>query len=326
MDVAEKIDLLFKTITNQMAIALENIEYIQQSNKMVKKLTETRLQQKYLKELEATNLALDDKNTQLQKLYDELKNKETQLIQSEKMASLGQLVAGISHELNNPIGFIYANIMQLKSYVLRIEDFLSQGEFEKRKDIEIIFPDIRNLIRDTIQGSQSVKQLVENLRRFSHLDQAAWKLSNVHEGIDNCLMILKQTFKDRILLHKHYKASGQIECNIGQLNQVFMNVLLNACQAIEGVGSIRISTLDEKDYIVIKFEDDGIGISENIREKIFDPFFTTKEVGQGVGLGLSITYSIIQNHAGSIMVNSEVGKGTTFLLKLPHKKKEMDDG
>ena len=231
-----------------MAIALENIAYIRQSNEMIKKITAAQLREKYLRELEATNANLDAKNRELQKLYNELKNTQSQLIHSEKMASLGQLVAGISHELNNPISFIYANVKQLKSYHKHIEGLLyklQQPHKTADKDarsIHKLLPDLKGLIEDTVHGSRIIKELVENLRKFSHLDQAEWKKSNIHEGIETSLMILKPQLKDRIHIHKDYQAGGIIECNIGQLNQVFLNCLANASQAISEKGNIWIST------------------------------------------------------------------------------------
>jgi signal transduction histidine kinase len=321
---------LFTTITNQMAIALENNDYIRQSNEMIEKLTVAKVREKYLKELERTNKSLDEKNNQLQSLYDELKDTETQLIHSEKMASLGQLVAGIAHELNNPIAFIYANIKQLKTYTLKVESFLSAMKQDADRDrssskinvdnLWTILPDINNLISDTIQGSQMVKKLVDNLRQFSHLDQAGWKPADIHEGIENSLMILKPEIKDRIKTHKDYNASKQLDCNIGQLNQVFLNLLINATQAIKEKGNIWIKTINSDTYVIIEIRDDGQGIPSEIHNKIFDPFFTTKDVGQGIGLGLSISYSIIKNHNGTIEVESDPKKGTTFRIKLPFKK------
>jgi signal transduction histidine kinase len=315
---------LFESLGNQMAIAIENNDYINRSTEMIKKLTEAEVREKYLKELEATNTILDSKNQDLQKLYDELKNTQAQLIHSEKMASLGQLVAGISHELNNPIGFIYANIKQLKSYTDKIEKFTrtidSKGsELGKSTNIKIesILPDLKNLIDDTIHGSQMVKNLVDNLRKFSHLDQAQWKEVDIHEGIESSLMILNPELKHRITVNKKFAVKRQIECNPGQINQVFLNLLSNAAQAIEGEGTITIETREEKNNLIVGISDTGSGIPAEILNKIFDPFFTTKDVGKGTGLGLSISYSIIKNHNGNISVESEPGKGTTFTLSLP---------
>ena len=256
------------------------------------------------------------------------------------MASLGQLVAGIAHELNNPIGFIYSNSKQLQVYCSNIEDFLLQvknkpGSFEKVKDffnnknvktIDALLPDLKSLIADTVRGSQMIKELVDNLRRFSHLDQAERKLSNIHEGIESCLMILKPRLKNRINIIKEFSASGMLECNPGQLNQVFLNLLANAAQAITNKGTIRIKSYDDGNNCMIQIKDNGKGIPGDIINKIFDPFFTTKDVGEGTGLGLSISYSIIKDHGGSIEVSSKEGKGTEFTVCLPFKIISKDAG
>ncbi len=312
---------LYHSIANQMAVAAENIEYIRASNEMIKKLTEASVREKYLEELENKNRSLDDKNKQLQLLYDELKQTESQLIQSEKMASLGQLVAGIAHELNNPIGFIYGNMKQLRSYIDRVESFL-QKNAKGEKSLAGILPDLNGLIEDTLKGSQAVKELVENLRTFSHLDQAERKPADIHPGIETCLMILRPEIKDRIRIETSLETTRQVECNAGQLNQVFLNIILNAAQAIPDLGTIFIRTRDRGDTVVIEIEDTGSGIPEEIQDKIFDPFYTTKEVGHGMGLGLSISYSIIQNHGGKIEVESRKGKGSLFRITLPVKSKQ----
>ena len=318
---------VFLSLGNQMAVAIENNDYIRQSTEMVKKLTAAEVRETYLKELEKTNTILDSKNRDLQKLYDELRNTQAQLIHSEKMASLGQLVAGISHELNNPISFIYANVKQLKTYTEKIENFTSlfyedKGKGEKLDQngpdqILSILPDLKNLITDTINGSQMVKNLVDNLRRFSHLDQAKWKEIDIHSGIDSSLMILNPQIKHRIDIIKEFHVNTQVECNPGQINQVFLNLLSNAAQSIADKGTITIKTTEDKNFIYIEFSDSGTGIPQEILSKIFDPFFTTKDVGQGTGLGLSISYSIIKDHNGRIEVKSKVGAGSTFTVVLP---------
>jgi len=309
---------LYSSLTNQLAVTLENNEYIRRSNEMVKKLTEAEVREKYLIELEKTNSKLDEKNHELQKLYDELKNTQSQLIHSEKMSSLGQLVAGISHELNNPIGFIYSNSNQLKKYIQQIESFLSEPTDEKQ--INEILPDLKSLIDDTISGSNLVKELVDNLRQFSHLDQAKSKMVDLHKGIDSSLRILNSQLKNRIKVHKNYGTDCLVECNPGQINQVFLNLLSNAAQAIEKEGNIWIDTKEKNDYFVLEIKDDGKGIRQENLTKIFDPFFTTKDVGEGTGLGLSISYSIIKNHKGTIKAESKVGQGSTFTIELPIKK------
>jgi signal transduction histidine kinase len=328
---------LFKSLCNQMAVALENNEYIQRSTEMIKRLTAAEVQEKYLKELEAAYSVLDSKNRDLQRLYDELKNTQAQLIQAEKMASLGQLVAGISHEMNNPVGFIYSNVKQLQQYTQRIENFIS-GQLSRTSkssslpagksrqtetdQIRQILPDIKNLIEDTISGSKMIKELVSNLRSFSHLDQAKWQQFNIHEGLESSIKIMLTQFKHQLTIQRNFQANGVLECNPGQLNQVFLNLLTNAAQAIKEAGIIWIETEDLRrpDSLVIRIRDNGIGMSAETLSKIFDPFFTTKDVGEGTGLGLSISYSIIKNHGGTIEVSSSPGTGSTFTITLPYKK------
>ncbi len=311
---------LYSSLTNQMAITLENNEYIRKSNELVKKLTESKVREEYLKKLEETNDILDLKNRELQTLYDELKNTQSQLIQSEKMSSLGQLVAGISHELNNPIGFIYSNSNQLQKYIERVENVLQNSENDNKqflKNVKEVLPDVKGLIEDTLSGSKIVKELVDNLRRFSHLDQAKKQNVEIHEGIESSLKIMQSQIKNRIEIHKNFKATKPVECNPGQINQVLLNLLSNAAQSIENAGNIWIDTGEENGYLFIKIKDDGKGIEKENLKQIFDPFFTTKAIGEGTGLGLSISYSIIKNHNGTIEVESEINKGSMFAIKLP---------
>ncbi|MBN1780368.1 VCBS repeat-containing protein [bacterium] len=303
---------LFQTFAAQLGTAIENNAYVRQSNEMVKKLTEARVREAYMQELEKANAQLDQKNRDLEHLYNELKQTETQLIQSEKMASLGQLVAGISHELNNPVGFIYANLKQIRASFNRINQRSAE-----RPDAPERLSDMQTLIEDALRGSQMVKTLVEHLRRFSHVDQAERKPVNIHEGLETCLMILRPQLGDRIQIERRFEASGIVEGNIGQLNQVFLNVLSNAIQAIRESGRIFVSTRDEADDLLITIEDNGCGIAPELLPKIYDPFFTTKEVGEGTGLGLSISYAIIQQHQGSIHIESLESKGSTVKIRLP---------
>jgi len=313
---------LYNSLTNQIAITLENNDYIRRSNELVEKLTKSKVSEEYLVKLEASNEKLDSKNKELQTLYNELKSTQSQLIQSEKMSSLGQLVAGISHELNNPIGFIYSNSNQLQKYIEKVEQAIQDSSNNNIKfidNVKNVLPDVKGLIVDTLTGSKIVKDLVDNLRRFSHLDQAKQKSVDIHEGIESSLKILHSQIKNRIRLHKNYKATKSVECNPGQINQVLLNILSNAAQSIQNEGNIWIDTGEENDYLFIKIRDDGHGIDKEDQQKIFDPFFTTKQVGEGTGLGLSISYSIIKNHRGTIEVESEINKGTIFSILLPLK-------
>ena len=321
----EDLELLVQ-IANQMAIAVENIRYIKHTAQLTKEITEARLKERYLKQLEETNRQLDEKNKQLTKLFKELQEKETQLIHSEKMAALGQLVAGISHELNNPVSFIYANSKSLEEALNDLKQLWNELPQNIRASyathFQQLMSDIRAIITDNLKGSQSIRELVQQLKSFSRVDQAAWKKSHVVEGIESSLRLLQHQMGERISVVKRYDADPELYCNPAQLNQVFVNILINAIQAIEGNGTITIRTFDSKNHLFIRFTDTGKGIPPSVQKKIFDPFFTTKDVNQGTGLGLSISYSIIQKHGGSITVESETGKGTTFTIQLPLKQGE----
>jgi two-component system, NtrC family, sensor kinase len=256
-------------------------------------------------------------------VFEELKSAESQLVQSEKMASLGQLVAGISHELNNPIAFIYSNVRQLRSYTEALGRSLlrSPAGAGGTARIRKLLPDIDGLIEDTERGSRMVKDLVDNLRRFSHVDGAAWAAVDVGAEIGSVLTILKPELRDRVEIHLDLAAKSRMECHPGQMNQVYMNLIANASQAIEGSGNIWISTREKGGRIIISIRDDGRGMPAGVRERIFEPFFTTKEVGKGVGLGLSIAYAVVKKHGGNIEVQSEPGKGSTFTVVLPLRRK-----
>jgi len=327
---------LLRTLANQAAIAIENNRFIEETKELTQKITESEIQKKYVEELE-------QKNQRLQELYQTLKETQFQLVQSEKMASLGQLVAGIAHELNNPISFVYANMKELENYLSEIDKILTtiksqialnrdkksslvdNGEFHGNDDIDFIQRDIKDLIRESLEGSHRMKDVVQNLKNFSRLDEAEIKQVDIHQGLESTLMLLNNEIKNRITIHKNYGKIPLVECQPGHINQVFMNILINAIQAIENKGNIWISTKTANEKVEIEIRDNGRGIPENIRNKIFDPFFTTKPVGEGTGLGLSISYGIIERHGGTIDLKSEAGKGTTFIVNLPiksHIKKE----
>lgn len=324
---------IFNILAAQAAITIENNKYIEETRRLIKQVTEAETREKYVKELE-------EKNRTLQQLYRDLQEAQTQLIQSEKMASLGQLVAGIAHELNNPISYVYANMRELQNYIAAItqllkvlkeeterEDFeqrLKQtiAELHQKYDLDFIQQDIQSLIRESIEGSQRVKNVVQNLRNFSRLDEAEFKAVDLHEGLDSTLLLLNNEIKNRITVHKDYGDLPKVHCHPGHINQVFMNLLHNATQAIEGKGNIWITTRRTNGRVMIEIRDDGRGIAREHLNKIFDPFFTTKPVGSGTGLGLSISYNIIKEHGGTIEVESEVGKGTTFRIILPERPKD----
>lgn len=326
---------IFRTLAVQTAIAIANNNFIEQTKELIQQVTEAKTRDKYLKELEKANQKLEKSNLELHKLYKDLQDTQSQLVQSEKMASLGQLVAGIAHELNNPISYIYANMKELENYgiainrimkILAKEQDLNQLQeklsytlrsLHKEFDLNFIQEDIQSLIRESLEGSRRVKEVVQNLRNFSRLDEAAFKTVDLHEGLESTLLLLNNEIKNRITVHKEYGDLPQIYCNAGNINQVFMNILLNAVQAIKENGNIWIKTHSVRNAAEIEIRDDGRGIPHKFQSKIFDPFFTTKPVGKGTGLGLSISYNIIQKHGGTIKVNSKEGKGTTFIISLP---------
>jgi signal transduction histidine kinase len=252
------------------------------------------------------------------------------------MASIGQLVAGIAHEINNPVTFISAGVDSLNTNLEEVRQVLDiyhritpNNAREKLKEIEELKEQIDykqaireiNILIDSVKtGTDRTTEIVKGLRTFSRLDEDVLKNADIHEGLDSTLILLRNKYKERIEIKKHYGDIPEIECYPGQLNQVFMNILSNAIDAIVEKGTITISTSKSNGSIRISIKDTGRGISENIRSKIFDPFFTTKDVGQGTGLGLSICHSIIEKHSGSIEVKSEVGKGSEFLIVVPVKQ------
>ncbi|KGP62151.1 histidine kinase, partial [Legionella norrlandica] len=279
---------------------------------------------------------LNEKNIQLNNALDTLKQAETQLIQAEKMSSLGVLTAGIAHEINNPINFISANIGPLKNDIEDIIQLLNQyteitsetsikeklleiSKFSDEIDLPFTLQETHHLLDSIEEGARRTANIVKDLRTFSRLDEGALKHVNIHENIDSTLTLLHNQFRDRITVTKHYGDIPEIECFPGKINQVFMNILTNAAHAISEHGEIIITTGKEDNQIVISIRDTGIGMSEETMARIFEPFFTTKPVGKGTGLGLSISYSIIQEHHGTISINSALGKGSEFIITLPIK-------
>ncbi|GAO37391.1 histidine kinase [Sulfuricella sp. T08] len=269
-------------------------------------------------------------------LIKKLEEAHNQLLQSEKMASIGQLAAGVAHEINNPIGYINSNFRTLGEYVeklFRVTDAYERTEsalagqalldeirmLKQEADWEYLKQDVRDLLRESGEGIGRVKQIVQDLKDFSHVDQAEWQWMDLHKGIDSTLNIVHSEIKYNAEVIKEFGVIPQVECLVSQLNQVFMNMLVNASHAIgdSGRGSITIRTGAEDEMVWVEFTDTGKGIPPENLKRIFDPFFTTKPVGKGTGLGLSLSYGIIEKHQGRIEVESEVGKGTTFRLRLP---------
>lgn len=284
--------------------------------------------------------ALEKSNQEVKKSYKELQTTQAQLVQSEKMASLGQLVAGIAHEVNNPVSFIYGNMDHLDEYIKDLKEVLSEfmnlkslDTEEKEKmdnliqemDLSFILKDLDKLIKSCKNGAERTKDIVASLRSFSRLDEADIKHVDIHEGINSTLEILTHLYKNRINVHKNYGNVPKVQCYAGQLNQVFMNLLSNAAQAIKDKGDVWIETQAKGNNVIISFKDNGKGISEEDKIKLFTPFFTTKPVGEGTGLGLSISYGIVEKHNGRIWAESEEGVGTTFNIEIPVEGAKEDE-
>ncbi|MEP1097570.1 MAG: ATP-binding protein [Cyclobacteriaceae bacterium] len=290
------------------------------------------------KKLQAT-LELEQKSKEeLSNAINSLKGAQSQLVHSEKMASLGQLTAGIAHEINNPINFISSGMVSLKMSIeslreiadeySRIEEgddvkevMESVKELKEEHEYEEIVDELDDLIKDVNYGVSRTIEIVKGLRVFSRLDEEEAKNANINENIDATLTLLRNKTKDKINITKHYDESmHDIECYPGQLNQVFMNILNNAVQAMpadRADAEITIYTEESDNEVAIRIKDNGVGIPDEIKDRIWEPFFTTKDVGVGTGLGMSITYGIIEKHGGKIELASEVGKGTEFAISLP---------
>lgn len=256
---------------------------------------------------------------------------EKQLFQQAKMAELGELVTGILHEINNPLSFIIANLGNLHKFCTRFLDLIDGLDQvalsdEARQDLAarkeaIKYSYLRNRITEMIEsslvGAERMRETIQAYKSFSRMSDIGFAEADIHKAIDSILALLHHQYKDRIAIKKHYGAVPPLCCSIAKLSQVFMNLLVNAIQAIEGPGEIEITTGLEAGEMVISIRDTGSGMPESVLRKIFTPFFTTKPDGVGTGLGLSITKGIMDEHRGRISVASTPGKGTTFTLKLP---------
>ncbi len=287
---------------------------------------------------------VEERTKELNEANKKLKETQTMMVHSEKMRSLGELVAGIAHEINNPINFIYGNIMILDNYQKDLIALVNKyteaqstieesklkdiNDFKQKIDIDFMKDDIGDLIKSCLEGVERTKNIILDLKNFSRMDEMVFSECNLPKEIDTTLNILNNKIKNRITIHKEYEENlPKIEAYGGQINQVFMNILDNAQSAIKGEGDIYIRIKRQNDNIMVQFEDTGCGIKQENLVKIFEPFFTTKPVGQGTGLGMSIAYRVIQAHNGTISVESEVNKGTkiTIILPIDHKTNDKNE-
>ncbi|MBN1470504.1 MAG: PAS domain S-box protein [Syntrophaceae bacterium] len=286
------------------------------------------------KELDKNRKDIELALIKLEKAHEELKASQLKILQQEKMASIGQLAAGVAHELNNPMSFISSNLNTLNKYVTRLIDFIRvQSEAvvavqdasalynvdKKREEVKLdhILEDAKVLLKESLDGAERVKKIVHELNSFSRMDEEEYKKANMNECIESALTIVWNELKYKSTLEKNYGSLPPVMCYPRQMNQVFVNLLVNAVNSIHEKGIISIKTWHENDSVWIEVSDTGAGIPRENLMKIFEPFFTTKEAGKGTGLGLSITYEIVQRHRGDITVKSDVGKGTTFTIRIP---------
>ncbi len=286
-------------------------------------------------QLEKTNAEIEAKSRELENAYTDLKATQTKILQQEKMASIGQLAAGVAHEINNPMGFISSNLGTLKKYTDRLVAYIrAQSEAlsafgteeadeslaQKSKDLKIdyISDDINDLIQESLEGAQRVKKIVQELKSFARADEADCKHADINKCLESTINVVWNEIKYKATLHRQFANDlPAIKCYPQQLNQVFLNLLINAAHAIETEGLITVKTWQEDGSIRISVSDTGCGIPSENLGRLFEPFFTTKEVGRGTGLGLSISDDIIKKHQGDIRVESEIGKGTTFTVRIP---------
>lgn len=327
-DFSERVDIrtgdelqeLARTFNEMAASLQERSQALQELNRNLEGIVQER------------TLALQRSNAELTDAYQELQQTQTQLVQSEKMASLGQLVAGIAHEIKNPLNFIYGNTEFLRDYVSKLKSLLARYEMaaslaaadreylqreKKAINFDFLVQDLDSLIDNFEEGAKRINAIISDLRSFSRLDTHEVSDTDVEGSIEVALNLLKNLYRERIQIHRCYVPLPKLRAYAGQLGQVFMNILSNACQAIPEKGDIWIRTALKEGSVVVEFEDSGTGIAAEHLDKIFEPFFTTKPTGEGTGLGLSISYGIIRQHNGQITVQSEPGKGSTFRVTLP---------
>lgn len=325
--------------TEELEAALRDNEKVNRELQQAQKQMEREIQERKHAEGEVLR-----RNAELVELNNKLSRAHEQLLQSEKLASIGLLAAGVAHEINNPIGYIFSNFNSLNGYQANLFDIIDaykQAEphiaahdvltdlqaLKKRLDLDFLKEDVVALMRESQEGIVRVRKIVQDLKEFSHVDSIQdWVWMDLHKGIDSTLNIISNEIKYKADIVKEYGQLPEFECISTQINQVIMNVLVNAAHAIGNErGRIAIRTGSGDDEVWLEVEDTGCGIPKENLSRIFDPFYTTKQVGKGTGLGLSLSYGIIHAHGGRIAVQSEVGKGTTFRITLPVRRATSDD-
>lgn len=257
----------------------------------------------------------------------QLEQARRQLLQSEKLAAIGQLAAGVAHEINNPVGYVYSNLQSLESYLtdlFRLTDAIDSAEsldslraIKQSIDYGFVRDDLKDLLAESREGIERVKTIISAMKDFSHIEEEEFKPADIRRGIETTLNVVNNELKYKADVVRDFGDLPPVECIISQVNQVVMNLLVNAAHAIDDFGQIHIRTRTEGDSVVVEIEDTGKGISPENMNRIFEPFFTTKPIGKGTGLGLSLSFNIIEKHNGRIDVDSQPGKGSCFRVTLP---------
>lgn len=334
--LADKINVLKReneqSQKRALKISRQNEKIVKDQNQMLEKKVGER------------TFELREANSNLSKALNDLKSAQTQLVQQEKMYSLGQLTAGIAHEINNPINFVTSNVMPLKRDIEDLIEVFNEYEkienqqgFEQAKqeieslkeeiELDYVMSEISQLLEGINDGARRTAEIVRGLKVFSRMDEQDLKMIDISEGLESTLTLLNSSMKGIVTIEKQFDQVSRLECYAGKLNQVFMNLLNNSIQAVktrkekENIeGLITLTLKEEKNEVVFTLSDNGVGMSEEVKKKMFEPFFTTKEVGEGTGLGMSITLGIIEQHNGRIICESRLGEGTTFTINLPLKQ------
>ncbi|PTB20150.1 hypothetical protein C9I57_13685 [Trinickia symbiotica] len=335
-DLTQTLEAQVKRRTSQLEGTLRNYERTTQMLELVREKMELEIEER-----KETQARLEREREEQRRLILELEEAHVQLLQSEKLASIGQLAAGVAHEINNPIGFVSANLNTLKPWIRGLlqvaaaqEAIVGQLDATTRAellqawqdaDLDFVREEIMALIDESIDGARRVHRIVQDLRDFSRPGSEDWAHADLHAGLESTLNVVNNELKYKATIVREFGELPHVECIPSQINQVFMNLLVNAAQAIPHRGTITIRTYAADDIVSIEIADDGVGIPTEVVGRIFDPFFTTKPVGQGTGLGLSVSLSIVKRHGGRIEVATAPGQGAVFIVILPVRREPVEE-